>query len=144
MHPYGPRVYAVNAARSQILEEGIDGSIARHHSAVVACRVGIQAMGLELRPASGDIAADCVTAVRVPDDFTRTTIVAAMRRDQRVTISGGLGDPIGKLFPIGHMGKMAQVLDVVVALAALEKTLVGLGTKVPPGAGVSATVATWV
>jgi hypothetical protein len=32
----------------------------------------------------------------------------------------------------------------VVALAALEKTLVSLGMKVPPGAGVSAALATWV
>ena len=145
--PYTPmvhQVYAINAAMSQILEEGIDESIARHHSAGVACRAGIKAMGLELWASSEDIAADCVTAVKVPEGLIEQQIVGTMRRDQRVTISGGLGDLIGKLFRIGHMGKMAQVLDVVVALAALEKTLACLGRRVPPGAGVSAALATWV
>jgi pyridoxamine--pyruvate transaminase len=145
--PYTPmvhQVYALNAAMSQILEKGIGYSIARHHAAGVACRAGIKAMGLQLWPASEDIAADCVTAVAVPDGLSEQQIVGTMRRDQRVAISGGLGDLIGKVFRIGHMGKMAQVLDVVVALAALEKTLVSLGMKVPPGAGVSAALATWV
>jgi pyridoxamine--pyruvate transaminase len=145
--PYTPmvhQVYALNAAMTQLLEEGLENAFARHHSTAMACRAGIKAMGLELWAASEAIAADCVTAVKVPDGLTEQQIVGTMRREQRVTISGGLGELIGKLFRIGHMGKMGQVLDVVVALAALEKTLVSLGVRVPPGAGVSAALATWV
>jgi pyridoxamine--pyruvate transaminase len=145
--PYTPmvhQVYAVNAAMTQLLEEGLENAFARHRGAARPCRAGIKAMGLDLWPASEDIAADCVTAVKVPDGLTEQQIVGTMRRDQGVTISGGLGDLVGKLFRIGHMGNMGQVLYVVSALAALEKTLVSLGLGIPRGAGVSAAVADWI
>ncbi|MCL5256312.1 MAG: alanine--glyoxylate aminotransferase family protein [Chloroflexi bacterium] len=143
--PYTPsvnQVYAVREAAAQLLEEGLEHAFARHRAAALACRAGIKAMGLELWPASEDIMSTCVTAVKMPDGVTDKALRAMMRDKYGVMISGGHGDLIGKLFRIGHMGKMAGVSYVLVALAALEKTLTDLGVKVPAGAGVSAALAT--
>jgi pyridoxamine---pyruvate transaminase len=144
--PYTPmvnQIYSVNEAMTQLLEEGLERAFARHHDAAVACRAGIKAMGLQLWPVSEAISADCVTSVKMPDGITDKELRSTMREKHGVMISGGHGDLIGKLFRVGHMGKMAQVPYVLVALAALERTLGDLGVTVPAGAGVEAALATW-
>jgi pyridoxamine---pyruvate transaminase len=139
--PYTPsvnQVYALNEAMAQLLEEGLEQSFERHRTAAKACRAGIKAMGLRLWPVSEDIMSNCVTAVTVPDGVTDESLRGLMREKYGVMVSGGHGNLIGKLFRIGHMGKMAQVAYVLVALAALEKALRDLGVQVPEGAGAAA------
>src|SRR5205814_5610061 len=51
--PFTPSVsdvHGVEAACDKLLEEGLDSSIERHELSARACRAGIRAMGLELRP----------------------------------------------------------------------------------------------
>jgi pyridoxamine--pyruvate transaminase len=84
-----------------------------------------------------------VTAVKMPAGMNDAELRGTMREKYGVMISGGHGDLIGKLFRIGHMGRMAQVPYVLAALAALEKTLTYLGVSVPNAAGVAAALATW-
>jgi aspartate aminotransferase-like enzyme len=52
-----------------------------------------------------------------------------------VQVSGGLGLYAGKLFRLGHMGNI-DAHDLVSAIAAIERTLAGLGTPVELGKGV--------
>ena len=55
----------------------------------------------------------------------------------RVLISGGFGDLMGQLIRIGHMGKMAETVYVVAALAMLERSLKDMGYPVKKlGSGV--------
>lgn len=141
--PYTPmtnQIFAVNEALTQLLEEGLESAFARHSAAARACRAGVKAMGLELWPASEDIASTCVTAVKLPEGVDDGELRGIMRTRYGVMISGGHGDLIGKLFRIGHMGQTARFSHVLVALGALERTLVDLGLDVPLGAGVSAAI----
>ena len=58
--PFTPSVsdlHGVEAACDELLEEGLEASIARHERAAPACRAGVRAMGLELWPRSDEIAA---------------------------------------------------------------------------------------
>ena len=64
-----------------------------------------------------------------------------MYEEYGVLISGGFKTLMGQLFRIGHMGKMAQPMYVIVALAALEKSLHDLGHPVELGSGVGAALA---
>lgn len=144
--PYTPmvnQIYSINAAVTQLLEEGLAHAFARHDAAAIACRAGIKAMGLQLWPVSEEISASCVTSVKLPDGITDKKLRGIMREKHGVMISGGHGDLVDKLFRIGHMGKMAQVSYVLVALAALERTLVDLDIKVPKGEGIQAALASW-
>jgi pyridoxamine--pyruvate transaminase len=140
--PFTPSVADLNgveAAVDELLEEGLEASIERHARAAAACRAGVRALGLELWPRSDEIAADCVTAVAVPDGLTDAQVRAHCRERYGVMISAGQG--AGNLVRIGHMATSARGLYPVIGLAALGQTLLDLGARVDVGAGVEAALA---
>ncbi|MEE9616703.1 MAG: alanine--glyoxylate aminotransferase family protein [Anaerolineae bacterium] len=134
-------VVGLNSALTQILEEGLENVFARHARCARACREGVKAMGLELWPEREEICAPCVTAVKNPEGLDDSKLRQHMYEEYGVIISGGFKDLNGQLFRIGHMGKMAQPMYVIVALAALEKSLHDLGHPVELGSGVGAALA---
>lgn len=131
-------VVALNEALKQLFEEGPDAVIKRHQRVAKMCREGVKGMGLELWADSEDICAPCVTAIRKPEGVEDAKLRRHMYDQYRVLISGGFGDLNGKLFRIGHMGKMAQPVYVAAALAMLEKSLKDIGYPVKSGSGVGA------
>jgi len=140
--PFTPSVSdlsGVEAAADELLEEGLEASIARHERSAAACRGGIRAMGLELWPRSDEIAAACVTAVAVPEGLTDVQVRAHCRERYGVMISGGQG--AGNLVRIGHMATSARGLYPVIGLAALGRTLADLGVQVEIGVGIDAALA---
>ena len=139
--PYTPSVseiYALEATLEQALEEGIERFAARHQTIAAACRAGVRALELELWPAREAIAASCVTAVRTPDGLDEARLRATMRERYGVTISGGYGDLLGKVFRLGHMGPAAHPTLLAAQLAILERALADVGHPVRFGAGVGA------
>ncbi len=140
--PYTPSVcdiHGVEAACDQVLEEGLEASIARHEAAARACRAGAREMGLRLWPASEDIAAACVTAVAVPGGLDHEAVRNHVREHYGVMLSSGQG--AGNLVRIGHMGPTADGLKPVVGLMALGRSLADLGATVRIGAGVETALA---
>jgi pyridoxamine---pyruvate transaminase len=140
---YTPSVVDVNGVDSvvdQVLEEGLEQCIARHQGAARAVREGVKAMGLELWPRREEIAAGCVTAIRVPEGISRAGALEHIRERYGVMLSGGYGELADKLFRIGHMGLAADSLNPVVGVAALGRGLKDLGAEVSIGAGVEATL----
>jgi pyridoxamine--pyruvate transaminase len=131
-------VVALNEALDQILEEGLENVWARHELAASVGRAGVRGMGLEIWPVSDDICTPCVTVIKCPDGIDDAKLRMHMYEKYGVLISGGFKDLVGKLFRIGHMGKTAEPMHVVVALAALEKTLKDMGYPVELGSGVAA------
>ena len=140
--PFTPSVtelYGVEASVDELLDEGLEASIARHERSAAACRAGVRAMGLELWPRSDEVAAACVTAIAVPEGLTDVQVRAHCRERYGVMISAGQG--AGNLVRIGHMATSARGLHPVVGLAALGRTLADLGVQVEIGAGVEAALA---
>jgi pyridoxamine--pyruvate transaminase len=140
--PFTPSVadlFGVEAAVDELLEEGLEASIERHARSAAAARAGVRALGLELWPRSDEIAADCVTAVAVPEGLTDTQVRAHCRERYGVMLSAGQG--AGNLVRIGNMATSARGLYPVVGLAALGQTLLDLGARVDVGAGVEAALA---
>ncbi|MEA2583121.1 MAG: hypothetical protein QOF33_1206 [Thermomicrobiales bacterium] len=143
--PYTPSVtemYALESTLTQILEEGIERVVNRHQTIARACREGVKALGLELWPAREEIAAGCVTAVKVPAGLTDEQIRGTMRHKYGVMISPGYGDLFGKLIRLGHMGPAAHPTALAAQLAILERSLADVGYPVQFGAGVGAAMAT--
>src|SRR3984893_1737949 len=137
--PYTPSVcdiHGVESACDQVLEEGLEASIARHERAAAACRAGAVAMGLRLWPRSTEIAAACVTAITAPDGLGQETIRRHVRENYGVMLSGGAA--AGNVVLIGHMGPAANGLNPVVGLMALGRSMADLGASVRIGAGVEA------
>ena len=137
--PFTPSVvdmHGIEACCDELLEEGLDSSIARHDLAARACRAGVRAMGLELWPRSEEVTAACVTAITVPNGLTDTQVRDHCRERYGVMISAGQG--AGNLVRIGHMGPTARSLYPVLGLAALGRTLADLGAPTKVGDGVEA------
>ena len=137
--PFTPSVvdmHGIEACCDELLEEGLDNSIARHDLAARACRAGVRAMGLELWPRSEEITAACVTAIAVPNGLTDIQVRAHCRERYGVMISSGQG--AGNLVRIGHMGPTANSLYPVVGLGALGRTFADLGVPVKLGDGLEA------
>ncbi|MBS1862268.1 MAG: alanine--glyoxylate aminotransferase family protein [Actinobacteria bacterium] len=141
--PYTPSVSdvrGVHAAIAECLDHGLEEVIARHAAAARACRLGAEAMGLELWPRSHDYAANCVTAIRCPDGVGVSETLAHIRDRYGVMLSGGYGELTEKVFRIGHMGTGSRSLFPLVSVAALARGLADLGVEVDVGAATAATL----
>jgi pyridoxamine--pyruvate transaminase len=140
--PYTPSVsdmHGLKACVEEMLEEGVDAAIARHAASAQVARAGVRGMGLELWASSDDIAAACVTSVRLPDTVDHLQVRAHVRERYGVMLSSGQG--AGNLIRIAHMGPTARGLHPVIGIAALGRSLVDLGVSVRVGDGVEAALA---
>jgi serine---pyruvate transaminase len=134
--PFTPPVtllQALDVALDMIEEEGLENVFARHALLAKATRAGAQAMGLELY-GEPDERANVVTAVELPEDIDGGKVPKILRDRYGITANGGQGRLKGKIVRIAHTGYFGA-FDIVVSLAGLEMTLVGLGHQLDLGAG---------
>ena len=140
--PYTPsisEIYSLESVLTQALDTGMERFVDRHQMIAHACREGVKALGLELWPAREEIAAACVTAVRLPEGVSDQKLRDTMRHRYGVTISPGYGELLGKLFRLGHMGPaQAHPTTLAAQLAVLERSLADIGYPVDFGEGVGA------
>jgi pyridoxamine--pyruvate transaminase len=137
--PFTPSItdiVGLEAALDDILEEGVEASIARHARAAAVTRAGVRAMGLALWPKSDAISGNPITAVRVPEGIVHTDLSAHIRERYGVMLS--TGQSAGNLIHIGHMGPTATGMYPIVGLAALGGGLRDLGAEIDLGAGIDA------
>jgi aspartate aminotransferase-like enzyme len=125
---------ALQAAIDRIGAEGVGAVIDRHRRAAVACRAGLETLGL--RPwvtASGDAAA-VATLVHPAIGHTPSSLVAASLASCPAPLEvapGGLGD---RALRITHTGRRATLPDVIAAIVALTGGFERLGVT-SPGVG---------
>ena len=138
--PYTPPVGLMNGlklALEMLLEEGIDNVIARHTRIATGVRLAVEAWGLELCAASPDVYSDTVSAIRTPEGFNATDIVTHAASVYDVAFGVGLGEVAGKVFRIGHLGSLTDVM-MLSGLATAEMCMVDLGLDIKLGSGVAA------
>ncbi|MEM5584842.1 alanine--glyoxylate aminotransferase family protein [Roseibium sp. AS2] len=144
--PFTPSVAEINgldAALDRYLEEGPEAVWERHALTATVCREGIKAMGVDLWPASEDIASPTATAVRMPDGIDAGPVLAEARARYGVSMSAGRAETLGKLIRIGHMGPTAQPAYALLAVSALGGALKASGATVDVAAGLAAAQAAW-
>jgi serine---pyruvate transaminase len=129
-------VAALDVALGLLLDEGLEASFERHVRLGRAARAGAKAMGLELFSPDEDRSA-VVTAVRSPDGIDASDVVKALRDRFGITIAGGQGELLGKIFRLGHIGWF-DVFDIATMLAAVELVLAEQGADIERGVAVTA------
>ncbi len=139
--PATSTVVALNVALGLILEEGLETVFARHVSLGRACRAGARAMGLDLYSPDDDSAA-VLTGMLTPAGIDAVELRLALRSRYGITIAGGHGDVIDRLFRIGHIGYV-DVFDISTVLGAIELQLVAMGAKLERGAAGAAALAAY-
>ena len=127
--PFTPSVsvmFALDVALDQLLSEGL-GSVYERHAAIGQfTRDGVRKLGLDLFPKDEKNASNTVTAVSVPEGVDAAALLANLRTEHGVIISGGQASLAGKIFRIGHMGRTTEH-EIQDTLDALEDVLPRLG-----------------
>jgi len=130
-------VYALREALRLVDEEGLETRWERHRRCHAALVAGMEAMGLSLL-AAPEHRMWTVTAVKVPPGIEDAKVRRRLMEEFNIEIAGGLGPLKGKIWRIGLMGYSCSEANVLLLLAALERTLAEGGFKLSAGAGVAA------
>lgn len=139
-YPYTPPVpllFGLNESIAMIREEGLENVFARHHRLAEGVRLAAQAWGLALCAKSPDLYSDTVSAIMMPDGFDGTKLVTHAATIYGTAFGVGLGDVAGKLFRIGHLGSLTDVMALA-GLGCAEMAMADLGLPIRLGSGVAA------
>ena len=130
-------LYCARECAINLLEEGIDATIARHKLAGDAMLAGVKALNLQ---PFGDLAhkMNNVVGVYIPAAVAGDAIRQQMLQDFNIEIGTSFGPLQGKIWRIGTMGYNARPDAVYHTLQALETLLRRAGHKLAPGEGVDA------
>ncbi|MBS8226901.1 L-aspartate--glyoxylate aminotransferase BhcA [Vannielia litorea] len=139
-YPYTPAVgllNGLNEACNMLLNEGLENVFARHHRIAEGVRAAMGAWGLELCAVSPNVYSDTVSAIRTPEGFNATRIVEHAASAYGVAFGTGLGEVAGKVFRIGHLGSLTDVMALS-GIATAEMVMADLGLNITLGSGVAA------
>jgi alanine-glyoxylate transaminase/serine-glyoxylate transaminase/serine-pyruvate transaminase len=138
--PYTPPVsllFGLGESLKMIEEEGLENVFARHHRLAEGVRRAVDAWGLKLCAKSPDLYSETVSAVMMPEGFDGTKLVVHAADKYGVAFGVGLGDVAGKLFRIGHLGSLTDVMALS-GIATAEMCMADLGMPIRLGSGVAA------
>ena len=139
-YPYTPSVGLLNGLKVStelLLGEGLENVFARHRRIASGIRAAVKAWGLRLCADNEALYSDTVTAVLTPEGFDASSVVAHAIRKYDVAFGAGLGDVAGRVFRIGHLGSMTDVMALS-GIATAEMAMADLGLDVKLGSGVTA------
>jgi alanine-glyoxylate transaminase/serine-glyoxylate transaminase/serine-pyruvate transaminase len=135
--PSIPMLYGLRESLAILLDEGLDNVFARHHRLAEGVRAAVRAWGLKLCAKAPRWQSDTVSAILVPDGANGTDVIDVAYRRYNLALGAGLARLAGKLFRIGHLGDLNELM-LLGALAGAEMAMRDVGIKVPAGAGVAA------
>jgi alanine-glyoxylate transaminase / serine-glyoxylate transaminase / serine-pyruvate transaminase len=136
-------IYAMREALRAVLEEGLEARWERHRTNQQALVSGLEATGLKLFVSDPADRLITVTAVNIPAGIEDGPVRKQLLEEFNIEIAGGLGPLKGKIWRIGLMGYSCQERNVLLFLAALEKTLSDQGFRLPAGAATAAALASY-
>jgi alanine-glyoxylate transaminase / serine-glyoxylate transaminase / serine-pyruvate transaminase len=138
--PYTPATTLLRGLRASIdllLAEGLDTVFARHHRLAEGVRQAVSAWGLTLCARQPRWYSDTVSAIRVPEGCDGNEVVKQAYQRYRLSLGVGLSKVAGKVFRIGHLGSLNELM-ILTALAGAEMAMRDAGIPVPLGSGVAA------
>lgn len=139
-YPYTPAVGLLNglkASSEMLLSEGLEQVFARHKRLAEGVRRAVQAWELPIFAADPALYSDTVTAIALPPGIDGNALVAHADESYGVSFGAGLGEVAGRVFRIGHLGKLTEV-QALAGIATAEMALADFDVPIVPGAGVAA------
>ena len=130
--PWTPAVslfFALDVAVDLLLKEGLPNIFDRHARVGHKAREGVRSLGLSLF-ADEKYASNTVTSINAPDGIDANKIRAVMLEEHGIVLAGGQQTMAGKIFRIGHLGKV-QESDIDEVIEGLRSVLPKLGYNVP-------------
>ncbi len=144
--PYTPALsllYGLRTALDLILQEGLDNVFARHHYLAQGVRAAVtEGWGLELCAKAPKWHSDTVSAIVVPAGFNAAQVIDVAFRRYNLALGAGLSKVAGKVFRIGHLGDLNELM-LMGAIAGAEMAMLDVGIDVRPGSGTGAAAQYW-
>lgn len=138
--PYTPALILLHGLREALAmleEEGLDHVFARHHRLASGTRAAVRAWGLRLCAKESKWQSDTVSAIMVPHGFNGADVIDRAYRRYNLALGAGLSQMAGKLFRIGHLGDLNELM-LLGAIAGAEMSMRDVGIEVELGSGVAA------
>jgi alanine-glyoxylate transaminase/serine-glyoxylate transaminase/serine-pyruvate transaminase len=140
--PSLPMLYGLRESIDMLLEEGLENVFARHHRLAEGTRRAVKAWGLELCARAPKWNSDTVTAIMVPAGYNGAEVIDVAYRRYNLALGAGLARMAGKLFRIGHLGDLNELM-LLGAIAGSEMAMRDVGIEVEMGTGVGAAQEYW-
>jgi alanine-glyoxylate transaminase / serine-glyoxylate transaminase / serine-pyruvate transaminase len=136
--PSLPLLYGLREALRMIFEEGLDNIFARHHYLASGVRAAVkEGWKLKLCAKEPKWESDTVSAVMVPEGFNGADVISRAFFRYNLALGAGLSQMAGKLFRIGHLGDLNELMCLG-AVTGAEMAMRDIGIKVEPGSGAAA------
>jgi alanine-glyoxylate transaminase / serine-glyoxylate transaminase / serine-pyruvate transaminase len=138
--PYTPALPLLHGLRESLAtleEEGLENVFARHRHLANGTRAAVEAWGLKLCAKEPKWHSDTVSAIMVPHGFNGAEVIDRAYRRYNLALGAGLSQMAGKLFRIGHLGDLNELM-LVGAIAGAEMAMNDIGIEVELGSGVAA------
>jgi alanine-glyoxylate transaminase / serine-glyoxylate transaminase / serine-pyruvate transaminase len=141
--PALPMLYGLRESLNIIFEEGLETIFFRHHYLAEGVRAAVlEGWGLKLCAREPKWYSDTVSAILVPGGINAAHVIDVAFRRYNLALGAGLSKVAGKLFRIGHLGDLNELM-LMGALAGAEMAMLDVGVKVTPGSGVAAASEYW-
>ena len=135
--PYTPATTLLRGLRASIdlLEsEGLEQVFARHRRLATGVRQAVEAWGLRLCAKHPKWHSDTVSAVLVPDGLNANEVIKTAYHRYNLSLGSGLSKVAGKVFRIGHLGYLNELM-VVASLGGAEMAMIDCGIPIEAGSG---------
>ncbi len=132
-----PLLYGLREALRCLEEEGLEQVFARHRRLADGARAAVRAWGLTLCAKEPKWHSDTVSAVMVPEGINGAEVISLAYRRYNLALGAGLSKVAGKLFRIGHLGDLNELM-LLGALSGAEMAMRDAGIRIEPGSGVAA------
>jgi alanine-glyoxylate transaminase / serine-glyoxylate transaminase / serine-pyruvate transaminase len=140
--PYTPAATLLRGLRASIdmLEaEGLDEIFERHRRLATGVRKAVDAWGLKLCAKHPKWYSDTVSAVVVPEGIDANALIRNAYYTYNLSLGSGLSKVAGKVFRIGHLGYVNELM-VLSSIGGAEMALLDCGVPITAGAGVGAAI----
>lgn len=135
-------VHCRQATLELLRSEGMDNVVARHHRLAEGTRAAVEGWGLKLLCKHPRWNSDSLTVVAVPEGFDSTRIVKEAFARYNLSLGLGLSEVTGKVFRIGHLGNMDEVM-MTSAISGAEMAMISAGLPITPGSGIARAIDYW-
>ena len=135
--PALPLLYGLRESLAMMFEEGLENVFARHRYLASGTRAAVDAWGLSLCAKEPKWESDTVSAIMVPAGFNGADVIERAYRRYNLALGAGLSEVAGKLFRIGHLGDLNELM-LLGAISGAEMSMRDVGIEVEPGSGVAA------
>lgn len=140
--PIIPTLWGLQKSLELIKEEGIDNVTARHFRLAEGTRRAAAGWGLSLLVKDPRWNSDSLTVIEVPQGIDSNKIVKTAYAKYNLSIGIGLSHVNGKVFRIGHLGNMDELM-LSGAISGVEMCLLENGVNITPGSGIGEAIKYW-